>query len=1091
MPSPPIFDAHSLPPQWLHLRHSILIVYDPTSANEDFTAHLYDDTTGNGLDEGTAYDSGDEADDEDDDEDEKNKDEHNEKKKPQTTSRKRYQACTGVSEKLKPFLAMQDRIQTIIFDHQYDKLVLEDCDCGRTGTLHSADFNAGTSSSLNCRPCATWDLRSTWDTAATPANRLSENNHRRLTIVDVNGYHKVNVVFCRCLSRIQVQNDEAEQLPHGSYVALYSRTPGDRDNLRVMDNYIMHNNTSKKSAYDYCYALQRLTDPSRPDLVSDVYRHLRLAARVMRKLASRRRSGQEHGIDKYITHRRPGSMSIFCPACPQPGFNIDLEVLAAAKEEERHKYALNLSGDGTFNCPRIKKLDDPNDDALNAGNAYVAEETKFQTYLDVCEGEPPDKCTCARLRAMKLQSLLKFVNCIVSGIFGVVCTRHVFFQDNGIVDMYGGERFCYSDRAFVGALEYQEQQRWVNFSYDIWCMYRKHLLTRITKEKFPDLPDSFWELLRKVTGGIPGMHILGHVALCRTLFNFAYMKCTGKTNYEAVEQPWANTRLVGASVKHENHGQRHDSLDSVFEDWNYNKLIKLGKSIADKYYEAVKTRETLKVAQDSKTTSTPLETLEQWLIQYDKPLPSPDCSSAINRFEVNFKGIKVPTREDFVKSLEEREKKEGLSPNPTPGFIAGVGELWEEGARLDYEQKKTALLATFVRKQNQYAEPSDIEKLRNGREVLYDNIITWLECVVAVIPLLKVELKDVSVEEPEKAFLPLPSRLDDAKCQLYHMGYSKSIEYDIRVVQAHLQLNEVREAVLIHKQAVDDKSTNITGQSALTRAKRIVIRLQLEKQDARALYNYVRGRLLRLGLNPDDLSLQPLKVEDCRVKNVAKPAELGEKRALESWIWTASKPDGLDEAGEKEWMMEVKRVLWMRGQAEGDRWREETETLEEENSRCQISHEKTGNVWMMMATDSSGGKRAYAWKQHAFYEGLRKRHETEWKRAQEKVEKFRTELRVKLEKGEVISAETREMEEKARAAHREARAAEVQAAAPKRNKRLAQELKGVKSRLLREEGGDDDGDLGDGDESEREEQPKRKKRKAASTTKARNRKAKR
>ncbi|KAF9012936.1 hypothetical protein BDZ89DRAFT_963373, partial [Hymenopellis radicata] len=314
------------------------------------------------------------------------------------------------SEKLKPFLAMQDRIQTIIFDHQYDKLVLEDCDCGSglkrlyrcTTCKHRCCCAKCVMKAHRYSPFCRlqrwnqlfFELSALCDLGFTlnlghggdPCQSVSENNHRRLTIVDVNGYHKVNVVFCRCLSRIQVQNDEAEQLLMARMWPCTVEHPETAITFEVMDNYIMHNNTSKKSAYDYCYALQRLTDPSRPDLVSDVYRHLRLAARVMRKLASRRRSGQEHGIDKYITHRRPGSMSIFCPACPQPGFNIDLEVLAAAKEEERHKYALNLSGDGTFNCPRIKKLDDPNDDALNAGNAYVAEETKFQTYLDVCEG---------------------------------------------------------------------------------------------------------------------------------------------------------------------------------------------------------------------------------------------------------------------------------------------------------------------------------------------------------------------------------------------------------------------------------------------------------------------------------------------------------------------------------------------------------------------------------------------------------------------------------------------------------------------------------------------------------------------------------
>lgn len=57
--------------------------------------------------------------------------------------------------------------------------------------------------------------------------------------------------------------------------------------------------------------------------------------RVWRHLAERGRSGQEHGIDSEVPYRRCNSLAVRCPACPEVGFNIEPEELAAAEETEK------------------------------------------------------------------------------------------------------------------------------------------------------------------------------------------------------------------------------------------------------------------------------------------------------------------------------------------------------------------------------------------------------------------------------------------------------------------------------------------------------------------------------------------------------------------------------------------------------------------------------------------------------------------------------------------------------------------------------------------------------------------------------------
>ncbi len=57
------------------------------------------------------------------------------------------------------------------------------------------------------------------------------------------------------------------------------------------------------------------------------------------------------------------------------------------------------------------------------------------------------KCDCAKLRMLKFEHLLKFVNLVVTGIVGFQCVQHLFFKPDATVDMYAGEQyeFCLFD----------------------------------------------------------------------------------------------------------------------------------------------------------------------------------------------------------------------------------------------------------------------------------------------------------------------------------------------------------------------------------------------------------------------------------------------------------------------------------------------------------------------------------------------------------------------------------------------------------------------------------------------------------------------
>ncbi|KAK0441536.1 uncharacterized protein EV420DRAFT_1219433, partial [Desarmillaria tabescens] len=392
-----------------------------------------------------------------------------------------------------------------------------------------------------------------------------ETAFRKVIVVDVNGYHDVNFQFCFCWDG---ELDEAKQLFLHRLFPATVKCPETVFTSEVLDNFDIHHCTSMKSAESFCAALRKMSAAELPDDVSDSYRTFMQASHIHRHLQAVRRSGQVHNIDNFITHRWKNCITVHCPACPEPEWNINLE------------YTLFLDCDGTFNVPRINKPDDPNEESLNAGHAFVVEEHEYQRYLSRVENDPPEKCDCAKLRALKFDHLLKFVNLVVTGIVGFQCVRHVMFKPDATVDMYVGERLYYADRGLVSALKDQTKQRWIRLSYDLVCQYLPNLLTRITKERFPNLTDEELVKIARIEGNIGQLHIVAHILHCLALYCFNHTPGVARSCGDVLESAWDRTKHAGRSLKQMNHGLRHDMLDFILNDWNWSKVVRLGKLIS-------------------------------------------------------------------------------------------------------------------------------------------------------------------------------------------------------------------------------------------------------------------------------------------------------------------------------------------------------------------------------------------------------------------------------------------------------------------------------------------------------------------------------
>ncbi|KAJ7238318.1 hypothetical protein B0H12DRAFT_1025825 [Mycena haematopus] len=112
-------------------------------------------------------------------------------------------------------------------------------------------------------------------------------------------------------------------------------------------------------------------------------------------------------------------------------------------------------------------------------------------------------------------------------------------------------------------------------TYDIWCQYVINLLERFEKW-FP----SMLPLIHRIRGAIPKMHIFGHWERCQFLWNLNWLVYSAFTVGELIETSWVEQNLTAGSTREQNDGNRHDSVDDTSGNWNWDKMVGLGPSLA-------------------------------------------------------------------------------------------------------------------------------------------------------------------------------------------------------------------------------------------------------------------------------------------------------------------------------------------------------------------------------------------------------------------------------------------------------------------------------------------------------------------------------
>ncbi|KAJ7256377.1 hypothetical protein C8J57DRAFT_1235751 [Mycena rebaudengoi] len=303
----------------------------------------------------------------------------------------------------------------------------------------------------------------------------SPTGERLFAVVDGNGIHSTRLAFCGCR---EMPPNKIRQLMRARLFPATTKDPHTAFTVNMLKEFQLHNLKSKKAAYDHLGAIRCLSDNS---FTADISR-----------------SGQFHSIDTILFHRPPGNLLVWCPACPEPGFNSDP------------------------NCPKTP----PHLRHAYERNAYFPLDSKYQDYL---------KSVPVSTKVVNKQDKKKFKNMAITGTVNCQCS-HVFILSS--VDLPHAERFANSDYALAMAIRNHKPTDDFTFklqfeindvdeaaTYDIACANIVNLENRFEKH-FPDQLENI-----KMQWGVPALHVQGHQDSCTYLFGTAYMECDTIINH--------------------------------------------------------------------------------------------------------------------------------------------------------------------------------------------------------------------------------------------------------------------------------------------------------------------------------------------------------------------------------------------------------------------------------------------------------------------------------------------------------------------------------------------------------------------------------
>nr|GAT42599.1 predicted protein [Mycena chlorophos] len=798
-----------------------------------------------------------------------------------------------------------------------------------------------------------------------------------VVVLHDNGIHIVAFDYCGC----ERAEPEYLQLLRSRFFPATVRRPQTCATFACLDRLNAFSLKPKTNTFDFYDTLERLTNGAgeRP---FDRYRMLLRMGREWRHLLLLKRGGRFGYQSNEAENTSPGELAVLCPACPRPGVNLP-EKWEDAPSETNYIYSQLFAMDACFQLKRRMVSNEARDPSLGPGFAFMVEAGPYREFLRKSTNKQ-EMSTCSGLKALDHSNTKFSKGYAATGVGMVVCARHKFVQPTSVGDLQKGERFSNMDYLFASMLRHISQILRKVVSYDIVCQWYKNIFERLTQ-----LPPFLKFVLyrRFTTFVVPKLHILGHIAECRSRFNLDLTSGGGQTDAEGIERAWAAAGGLSGSTKMMGPGARSDMLDAYWSFWNWTKVIGLPSLLRQRLevakVEVEKQREAFELFSEEQS-----EHISAW-------------EKMVKDYEEDKKGNKNPfvaVAKEFALAVETQQRRikaqAALKKSKSTAEEINLG-----GARRKLnrdQQTLRTLQATFT--------PEALSKLAAlslPENVLAEDVPLLLPSALAASWIATAGAN--GIDEPCKQLL--------------------SMERQLRCAQMHSALPSMRNHLHVKWRLLKFKEDNVRHQTMNTRSRTTIARNESQISLFADMYQIAWFAVLQIeGGNKSKVGFHRLQREDIRYmedpevfskkaerarvreeKLKAKVAQIrdeegwseeeveadprladpeeeddffmkGSNKTVMSWIWR-----GTVAGGSEDEMQEAIRIEWCKARERLHHWEEEVNFLIEETRRVAVTHEEWALRWDERAKSvpvgsvpeqNAEGMIAYAMKQATMHRKL-------------------------------------------------------------------------------------------------------------------------
>jgi hypothetical protein len=109
-------------------------------------------------------------------------------------------------------------------------------------------------------------------------------------------------------------------------------------------------------------------------------------------------------------------------------------------------------------------------------------------------------------------------------------------------------------------------------SYDIGCQWCRHFIDRVLRS-----PGLAFDQQMEFIVAVGKFHLGSHVHGCFSRFTLNFIEGAGHVDGEIIETLWSALNSASITARSKSLAHREDSLHHHIADWNFKKMISMGK----------------------------------------------------------------------------------------------------------------------------------------------------------------------------------------------------------------------------------------------------------------------------------------------------------------------------------------------------------------------------------------------------------------------------------------------------------------------------------------------------------------------------------